>query len=356
MQSQAIQEPQTTDMAGAIVMRMRQLGVVGFPRNYELFYQAICQPAGDLPKAIAALGARPTQQQLDELAKTHIGGGGLDVVDETQTSVMAKLEEILSLLKRERSSMETYGEILGETSNGLANRGAMSREFLERIVSVMATATRTSIENRNNLVTTMASKTSELQEVRSKLEEYKKLADTDALTQLHNRRAFDRELARIYDSKRGVTFSALVLLDIDRFKPVNDRFGHPVGDRILQIIAAVIKANARQDAFVARTGGEEFAIILEGCGEDSTVALADKIRKAVEETPFVNVQNATNYGPITISLGTCMATQASGPDELYMKADRALYASKSGGRNRVTRFSSITDGSFSKGWMLYRKD
>ena len=73
------------------------------------------------------------------------------------------------------------------------------------------------------------------------------------------------------------------------------------------------------------------------------------------EAPFVNVAKGTNYGPITLSLGICMATQAQNPDDLYAKADRALYASKSAGRNRATRFSSLSEGSFVKNWLLYRR-
>lgn len=75
----------------------------------------------------------------------------------------------------------------------------------------------------------------------------------------------------------------------------------------------------------------------------------------MQEAPFVNVASGTNYGPVTVSLGICMATQAQSPDDLYAKADRALYASKSGGRNRTTRFSSLTEGSFLKNWLLYSR-
>lgn len=335
---------------------MRQCGVAPFPRNYEIFYEAATGANKELTRALDALGARPTQQALDKLGRSFLGGDAQGAVDDARDTISSKLDEILSLLKKENGAMETYGKILGETSTGLSNRSTMSKEFLEKIVGVMATATRSSIEKRNQLVASMKDKSHELQEMKSKLEEYKKLADTDPLTQLHNRRAFDKAIARIYDSNRGVTFGALVLADIDRFKTVNDCYGHPVGDRIIQIVAGIIKAAAGERTFVARTGGEEFALILEGMGEESTERLAEQIRATVAETPFVNVASGTNYGPITISLGSCMATQAQGPDELYMKADRALYASKSAGRNRVTRYSALSEGRFTKGWMLYRRD
>ena len=335
---------------------MRQLGVVGLPRNYELFYEAITGGSKALTDALSALGGRPTQKQLDEVARAHIARDDPWQVDDAQDSITAKLDEILLLLRKERMSMETYGKILGETSSGLSSRHSISREFLDKIIGVMATATRTSIENRSHIVSSITDKSGELREVQSKLEEYKRLAETDALTQLHNRRAFDRTISGIYDNNRSVAFSALILADIDRFKTVNDRFGHPVGDRIIQIVASILRATVRDDAFVARTGGEEFAVILEGCGEDATFRIAEDIRQAIMEAPFVNVANGTNYGPVTMSFGTCMATQAQSPDDLYVKADRALYASKSAGRNRTTRFSALTEGSFVKNWLLYKKE
>ena len=335
---------------------MRQLGVPGLPRNYELFYEAVTAGSRELTDALSALGSRPTQRELDAVACRFLNRRDDWAVDDAHDKIAVKLDEILGLLRKDRSSMETYGKILGETSNGLSTRQPLSREFLDRIISVTATATRTSIDSRSQIVSSITDKSGELQEVKSKLEEYKRLADTDALTQLQNRRAFDRAISAVYDSNRGIAFGALILADIDRFKTINDRFGHPVGDRIIQIVASIIRATVKEETFVARTGGEEFAVILEGSGEDATARLAEDIRQAIMDAPFVNIANGANYGPVTLSLGVCMATHAQGPDDLYSKADRALYASKAAGRNRVTRFSSLGEGSLMKNWLLYRKD
>ena len=214
----------------------------------------------------------------------------------------------------------------------------------------MSTATVSTIDQSKQVVSTLSDKTSELESVKSKLEEYKKLADTDPLTHIWNRRAFDKEVARIYNSNRGILFNALILADIDRFKEINDRFGHPVGDKILQNIAEIFR-----NMFVARTGGEEFALIVEGTSEEATFGIADRIRLLIEQTPFVNSQNSASYGSVTISMGICMASEADGPEDLYSKADRALYRSKVAGRNRVTRFSTLPERT-SKNWMLYKKD
>jgi len=335
---------------------MRQLAVAGLPRNYELFYEAVTAGSRELTEALSALGSRPTQKQLDDVARQFLKRNDCEVVDEAHDTITDKLNEILGLLKKERSSMETYGKILDETSTGLGAIQTLTPEFLNKIVGATAAATKASIQTHAQFANSIGDRSSELRDAREKIEEYKRLADTDPLTQLGNRRAFDRVLSAIYDSNRGVTFGALILADIDRFKTVNDRFGHPVGDRILQIVASIMRSTVKEGAFVARTGGEEFAIVLEGCGEDQTYRIAEDIRQAILNAPFVNVSNGTNYGPITISTGTCMATQAQGPDDLYIKADRALYASKTSGRNRTTRFSSLGDGNLMKNWLLYRRD
>ena len=348
--------PSRPDAATTVVLTMRQLGVAGLPRNYELFYDAITLGNRELTDALSALGPRPTQKRLDEVARRHLKHRNELAADDTHERVAKKLDEIIALLKKERRSMETYGQILGETSEGLASRQALSRDFLEKIISVTATATQTSLENRDKTVSSINDKSGELQEVKLKLEEYKRLADTDPLTQLFNRRAFDRALSSIYDSGEGASNSALILIDIDRFKTINDRFGHPVGDRILQLVAGIIRSVVKDNVFLARTGGEEFAVVPHGLTEDEVFQTAELIRDAVMGAPFVNVSNGTSYGPVTVSLGICVAGQAQNPDDLYIKADRALYASKAGGRNRSTRFSSLREGNFLKNWMLYRTE
>jgi diguanylate cyclase len=345
-----------SELAGSVAATMRRMNVGALPRNYELFYEALTNPNSELADALAALGHPPPQKKLDELATAFLGRQEERVVADAHGEIMTKLEEIIGLLKAEQRALEKFGRLLGETSSGLSARDSVSREFLQRIASLMAIATDTTIDHGRKTASSMNDKSSELVEVKQKLENYKKLAETDALTQLNNRRSFDRAIARIYDDKRKVVFSSLILADIDRFKPVNDSHGHPVGDRILQIVSGIFAARANSQVFVARTGGEEFALILEGFTEDSAARLADELRATVEKTPFVNVANGIDYGPITVSFGLCMASEADGPDDLYIKADRALYASKENGRNRVTRFSQLASGGFIKNWLLYRKD
>ncbi len=344
-----------TDLASAVVGTMRQLGVPGLPRNYEIFYEALSGSNQELSLAVVSLPKRPSQDDLDRIGQKFFPQNhGNGIVETARETIARELEDIAVVLRNGTTHLEKYGQILDQTASGLGKREFITRELLEKITSVMASATNSTIDQSRSVTAALNDKSAELESVKSKLEEYKRLANTDPLTQLWNRRAFDRELGRIYGSNREILFNALVLIDIDRFKEINDRFGHPVGDRIIQIISDVFRSCVRRDMFVARTGGEEFAMIVEGVGEDVTFEIAERIRQNVEQTAFGG-QGAVRYGPVTISMGICMASDAQSPADLYAKADRALYRSKVNGRNRSTLFSSLQERS-GKSWLLYRKD
>lgn len=357
MQAASQAEDRVTDIATTIAMTMRQMGVLGLPRNYEIFYEALTGANHALSLEVVSLGNRPTQEELDAIGQKFFAQHhGYGVVENAREVIAKELEEVASIIRSERCHLEKYGKILGETSSGLASRGTVTKDLLQKIVGVMSVATSSTIDHGIQAATSLGDKSAELETVKTKLEEYKKLADTDPLTHIWNRRAFDRRMAGIYDNKSGILFNALILADIDRFKEINDRYGHPVGDRILQIIAEILKENVTEDVFVARTGGEEFALIVNGTSMESTFDLADRIRDAVHGTPFGNIQTGENYGPISISMGICMASEADGSDDLYAKADRAMYQSKVAGRNQVTKYSPAIGDRSGKNWLLYRRD
>lgn len=345
----------SADIAMTVALTMRQMGVLGVPRNYEIFYDALSGSNPELSTELLALGLRPKQQDLDRLGhKYFTANHGQGIVESVRDVVAHELEEITRILIAERNYLEKYGRILDETAEGLGNRQLVTRDILQKIVGVLATATSSSLDHGRQAVTSLDDKSAELENVKSKLEEYKRLADTDPLTHIWNRRAFDRRISKIYDSREHVMFDALILADIDRFKEINDRYGHPVGDRIIQIIAGILQSNCLHNMFVARTGGEEFALIIEGGSVESTLALADRLRTEIADTPFTNAQTRQSYGPITISLGVCMASDADSPEDLYTKADRALYRSKVNGRNRMTLHTASAPQR--KDWMLYKRD
>ena len=161
-------------------------------------------------------------------------------------------------------------------------------------------------------------------------------ATRDGLTGVYNKKylldALEKEFA--YCQRHGVPLS-LVMFDVDHFKRINDTWGHPAGDYVLRLLAERVADTVRTEDVLARYGGEEFAVLLRGEREDRAVACAERCRRAVEQTEFVFEGNRM---PVTISLGVATAL-GSGPQsaaELVAAADRQLYRSKQGGRNRTT--------------------
>ncbi|WP_050424703.1 GGDEF domain-containing protein [Bradyrhizobium tropiciagri] len=159
-------------------------------------------------------------------------------------------------------------------------------------------------------------------------------ADTDGLTALLNRRALDRYARRVAEAEPAVDAACLILLDIDHFKSVNDTYGHPTGDRVLIQTAELLRSHLRASDLVARFGGEEFAILVPGNDLPGTVAIARKIRLAIQAERFTTPDGTPIH--VTASFGVARGQRGERTwPELVELADEALYRAKSDGRNRV---------------------
>jgi len=159
------------------------------------------------------------------------------------------------------------------------------------------------------------------------------LSATDGLTQLYNHRHFQAQFLR--EAKRVERTGGplcLLLVDVDDFKLLNDRLGHSAGDRVLQEIAKAMSGQIRETDYLARYGGEEFVLLLPQTGFDGGLALAEKVRGAIEalEVPVIGPEGRVSA---TVSIG--LALYARGPEATFDAADRALYEAKAAGKNRA---------------------
>lgn len=167
-------------------------------------------------------------------------------------------------------------------------------------------------------------------------DELKRLATSDSLTGIANRRHFITLATREWQrSKRYERPLTLILLDIDHFKKINDRLGHAMGDAAIRSVVSSVSAGLRASDLIGRVGGEEFAILLPETTMDAATQLAERIRRNVAERPM----SMTTVEPmiLTISLGVAkLQPEDSSFDELYQRADAALYGAKNAGRDRVS--------------------
>lgn len=165
--------------------------------------------------------------------------------------------------------------------------------------------------------------------LRESLDRSLEMAVTDALTGLRNRRYVRRHLDSLLRS--GAT-AAVLLMDVDRFKPLNDRYGHAAGDAALKEVAARLREHLRAVDVVARYSGEEFLVVMAGAAEEEATAVAERLRAAIADAP---VSVGALALPITMSVGVATARGQVGSDGLIAAADAALYRAKEAGRNRV---------------------
>jgi diguanylate cyclase (GGDEF)-like protein len=173
--------------------------------------------------------------------------------------------------------------------------------------------------------------THELEIARERAEEQ---ARTDELTGMRNRRAFYElgELAVSQASRYGDPV-ALIILDIDHFKRVNDTWGHATGDETLRLVALIIQRTVRTSDIAGRIGGEEFAILLPRASAEQAVAMAERLRAAMEKAPLFHDAGTIHF---TASFGVAVGGRGVETlDRLLQDADKALYEAKEGGRNRV---------------------
>lgn len=163
------------------------------------------------------------------------------------------------------------------------------------------------------------------------LQEIQKMAATDALTGIANRRTFEEDLEReLSRARRNGDQVTLVMLDIDNFKRLNDTHGHQVGDAVLQVTGAALEESCRDFDTPARYGGEEFAVILPSCSPRESLVAGERLRAAIADADL----------PVAVTASAGVATfpvHASDPHGLIKAADEALYESKRSGRDRVTR-------------------
>lgn len=176
-----------------------------------------------------------------------------------------------------------------------------------------------------------------------KNQELLELVATDSLTSLRSRRAFLDHLAGQLET--AIRYSrplSILILDIDHFKPYNDQFGHLAGDEVLRQFGHVLKETARRSDFVARLGGEEFGIVLPETDAAGARTIAERFRKAIEAATWPEREITASVGAMTVTFDQSVPRPAA-PDisRLLSEADRALYASKEGGRNRITHASDL---------------
>lgn len=243
-------------------------------------------------------------------------------------------DDVRRLWKKNKITVPTQSVIAVPFSLGADQSGV----FFLRTVDGEAPLTQQHVEFAARVIRTAVNaieKATALQTAQSDRERYHRLATTDPLTGCLNRRALIERLENELDRVRryGLALS-LLMIDLDRFKDVNDRYGHLVGDSVLRQIGDVLRHEVRSVDTVARYGGEEFVVVLPETGREGAITFAERIRVRIAGHNFSETEEPLR---VTVSIGSASITsrEAATPESLIALGDAAMYRAKNGGRNQV---------------------
>lgn len=245
----------------------------------------------------------------------------------TVAQILGSIVDLAGIAAMSNKSLEEHVKLLASTKS--------PREVL-RIASNIIADTRHLIQQSRDLETNLTESTTEISQLKDELDNARRMADTDALTGLYNRRGFDNELLRLLKKHNSdVADVCLLILDIDHFKAVNDNHGHLVGDKVLAGISRLLEQHMRGSDHLSRFGGEEFAILLRDTPAKGAMTVAENLRKAVQKLRLKHVKTGAQLGKVTISIGVACYRKGESRADYVDRCDKALYRAKSLGRNRT---------------------
>ena len=300
------------------------------PGNYAFAYEVVTNPGGDVAREVAALiegGFRMTAGDMARLGVAAAAGAPVTRVGPAEPDAVeravAQIDGFADMVRSVHAETNDFGRDLMKSAEDMRAIGPQAG------VAEVARLTAAMIERVRHAEARMASAQAEADQLRAALAEAQGNARTDPLTDLPNRRAYDEAFARL-SPEAAVT---VAICDIDHFKRVNDGFGHAVGDRVLRAVGRMLATEC--DCFVARWGGEEFALLVEGGDVAATAAMLDRVREELGARRLRVRETDAPVGRITFSAGVAAGQAGEGRGALMERADAALYRAKQLGRART---------------------
>jgi len=222
-------------------------------------------------------------------------------------------------------SLEENVALLHQVSNA---------DDIKRVARNLADAVVTANARNTSLKKSLEATEQEARALRDQLERHRQEAIIDPLTGLYNRRGMQVEMDRVL--MQGVEIDhAMLVIDIDHFKKINDSYGHAVGDAVIRKVGETLRDLLPVQAVPARFGGEEFVALLSNTPLAQAKAVAEEIRLGIERMRLVRRQDKSPLSSITVSVGVAQKEQGDTVDSLFNRADTALYKAKNAGRNRI---------------------
>lgn len=338
--------------ASAEILRLILQKVAGHPAalnpsTYAVWYEFL---AGINPRLSDAMNklldakGELTSEILQKFFDRYIA----EVDPEAQNAFRQNMQKLLDNLSRfaEMTESETGKFSAGLQKHGDELNSGVDAASLKSLVSKMMQDTQSMRGSVESLQGKLHESKDEVEKLQRELRNARSEALIDPLTGVYNRRGFDAQMRKLLaDPELQDKRACFMMLDIDFFKKINDTYGHLFGDKVICGIAEALKSRVKGRDSVARMGGEEFAVILPDTPLQGAYAVAEQIRQSIEKSKIRRSEKQQAVEGITISIGIADCEISGDWSEALGRADQALYASKTGGRNRTTLYDSIKPAS-----------
>lgn len=267
-----------------------------------------------------------------------------EVDPQAQNAFRLNMQKLLDNMSKfaESTESETDRFSAGLQKHGEALNKGVDESSLKNLVGEIMHDTQTMRSSVESLQDKLQESKSEVEKLQQELHNARSEALIDPLTGVYNRRGFEAQMKKLASNPELKDKRAcFMMLDIDFFKKINDTYGHLFGDKVICGIASALKARVKGQDTVARMGGEEFAVILPDTPLQGAYAVAEQIRQSIEKSKIRRSEKQEAVEGITISIGISDCEICGDWTSALNRADEALYASKTGGRNRTTLHDSI---------------
>ena len=312
------------------------LGISPTPDNFAIWFDYHSGLNPELSHIVDMLLAQPKRFDDRVMEAIHrkffAHANEREALQQASTRMQGLLQEVGSMVGDAGADADRFGRVVRVTSRAFAEGAAT----LPALIQQACDEARDMATRSERLALHLTAAAERIQQLERSLDDVRRDAATDGLTGLCNRRSFDARLreaaGRAMNTGEPLT---LLLADIDHFKRVNDTWGHPTGDQVLRLVAATITGQLRMGDTAARYGGEEFAVILPSTLAEEAAAVAERVRRAFEGRQLVARASGTTINGVTVSFGGAGYDPGERLAGWIERADRALYAAKQAGRNRV---------------------
>lgn len=312
--------------------------ITPLPDNYRLWFEYAKGAIDALNKEIDQLVTSQktiNDSACDELFHQFIASNDQQHLDKVRQSMTKMLKVMVENIEQWDTSTIQFCHSLQHCAERLNKQPSIS-EINTIICEITEEAKKA--QSAGTLVhESLHTLTTEIETLRKDVDRLGQEALTDPLTKLANRRSLDHSLEHFAkESINSNTPMSILMADIDNFKKVNDSFGHNVGDKVIRFVATIIKRCVRGNDFIARFGGEEYAIILPDTSLENAQNVAENIRRTVSARQLTLGSADKVLGRITLSIGVSEYVPDEALEDLIERADKAMYEAKSQGRNKVT--------------------